>query len=155
MKTIRHWVIRILILIILLVLGGGFYYWHLSYLNRDNPFFGFVIGGFPPGYKPQAHDPRLEPIAEQMRPIIEKIETLRKTTGHYPLQLEDEALRDGIQVHHTKVMILYDPTDQQSSGYSLLARIGWDPSLTYNQTPDKKGWFFDPGDGEPDIPVDL
>lgn len=141
--------VRILIVAILLAACVGLFYWHI---NRDNPFFGFLVGGFPPTYQPQPHDHRLEIIADYARPTIAKIEEFHQKQGRYPFTASEikQIIPD-----NTIEGVYYRPSDEKALGYSLSIRLGWDTSMGYSHNVSGTGWTFLPGDGSPDIPVDL
>jgi len=160
-STAFVWGLRILVTAILLAIGGGLYYWHI---NQDNPYFGFLVGGFPPSYQPQSHDWRLEIIARPLRPIIAKLEDFRQKQGRYPSTaseikpiipgnvVEDED--NGLFIFQGD-SLYYRVSDKSASGYSISIRLGWDPSLDYTRDVSGTHWTFLPGDGSPDVPVDL
>lgn len=129
------------------------------------------IGGVPPGYQPKPHDPMLTEVARTGLPVIAALDRYRAEKGSYP---PPERFADvgpylpaGVTIVHAggNFAILetgpgirewiYARAMPEVDGYSLSAKLGWDPDLVYQRNGMGRRWVFVPGDGTDERALDL
>jgi hypothetical protein len=128
------------------------------------------VGGVPPAYRARQNDPILTGVARTAKPLMAALDRFRETYGTYPapdrpehvVRLQDmlpasvRFLRSGSvrRLVSDGREWVYDVADQ-SSGYRISSRLGWDPSLVYEKIGSTGRWMFQPGDGTDERPLTL
>ncbi|MBV9635106.1 MAG: hypothetical protein JOZ40_10795 [Methylobacteriaceae bacterium] len=124
----------------------------------------------PSSYVARDRDPCLTAIARTALPIIASLARYRAEHGRCPT-LQDRAefaallppgtrigipLQDGFELTQGEpAPWMYEASAQNPAQCSLSKKLGWDPDLVYRIEGASARWFFSPGDGSDDRPLDL
>lgn len=116
--------------------------------------FGEWPGGFSPDYPAEDYDSRLTVQASSAVPVIQAAELYYAKHHQYPV--EGKELRPFLTSDLPTEGQLYGWTYvNETEGYRLYRKLGWDAGLFYVHTASSSHWIFDPGDGSPEKKIQL
>jgi hypothetical protein len=101
------------------------------------------VGGLSSTYPAKDFDPTLSAEAKKAFPLIDSIDRYLAKNGHLPSSLSDVGVSSIDQIY-------YMP---ESDHYTIMIKLGWDPSLNYDSS--DKSWTFDSGDGKKSKPIKI
>jgi hypothetical protein len=106
-------------------------------------------GGMRSSYNAKDFDLALTKNAATATPIISAAHHYRRIHGTFPPDLASfqNLLPKGTIVHGSFADDWAYVEDEKGSSFKLITKLGWDPSLVYEEDATNSTWTFDPGDG--------
>lgn len=108
-----------------------------------------VPGGLPSSYQAKDFDLFLTKKAATATPIVATVHRYRGTHDSYPPDLKSfqGSLPSAVVVRQDTADDWRYSRSEGGSGFQLVIKLGWDPSLIYEASSTDSTWTFDPGDG--------
>jgi hypothetical protein len=129
--------------------------------------------GWSSGYRARDNDRALTAIAREAKPMIEAITSLRASHGQCPRPDDGEDLKAlramlpgsmKVESFGNSLRLrmpggtpgwLYDVSGWDPASCGLWRKLGWDPALRWDISPDGARWTFIPGDGSDEVEISL